>query len=366
MNASELERARKRAIAKKAIGKFALNLDGLAVFTEAATGNYLYTPIIAALAGASRVFAVTGDSEYGRKEEVQAQTVAEAALMKVDDRITVLHAKDANSLGACDIITNSGFVRPITRDMIYLLKPTAVIPLMWETWEYRPQDLDLAACRERGILVMGTDEHHAALDLFRSIGFKVCKLLFDAGLSVYQDRLLLVASGDYGDSIAGFFIDNRISFDRLVLDDRILARHSPFVRTRSEVLQSLAEYDAIIVAEMYNNVEILSAQGVIPTTLVSELNPLLQILFVCGSVDSADVARKGLAMFPAVARPFGYVRVSADYLGSKPSLELITAGLKVGEVMARCRLKGLSVDETIRIALRDSPAQAFREGAIDG
>jgi hypothetical protein len=364
MNAIELERTRKREFAKKAIIKFDLNLDGLTVFTEAATGNYLYTPIIAALAGADRVFAVTSDSEYGKKEEVKARTVEEAVEMKVDSRITVLFTKDPGSLTACDILTNSGFVRPITREMISSLKPTAVIPLMWETWEHRPQELDLPACQENGILVMGTDEHHPTLNLFHSIGFKVCKLLFEAGLSVYQDRMLLVGSGDYGDSIAGFFIDNKISFDRLVLDDRVQARHRPFIRTRNEVLQSLAEYDALIVAEMYNNVDILAAEGVIPTRLLRESNPLIHVLFICGSVNTVDLAKDNLILYPDDARPFGHIRVSADYLGWKPTLDLIAAGLKVGEVMARCRLRGLDIDETIHVTLRDSPAQAFEEENI--
>lgn len=75
MNPTDFDRARMRKVVKKAIKKFNLDLKGLTVFTEAATGNYLYTSIISALAGSDRVFAVTGDSKYGKKDEVAEQTL---------------------------------------------------------------------------------------------------------------------------------------------------------------------------------------------------------------------------------------------------------------------------------------------------
>jgi len=361
VDAAKIEQERKRKFVKRAIKKFRLNLEGLTVFTEAATGNYKYTPIIAALAGAKHVFAITGDSTYGKKEDVKTQTLKEAQEMGVANKLRIIFNKDVSCLRKSDIITNSGFVRPITREMISFMKPTAVIPLMWETWEFRPEDLDLTACREKGILVMGTNEHHPSLNLWHSMGFKICKLLFNAGFSVYQDNLLLVASGDYGDSIANFFINNGVRFDRLVLDGGVPQRQRPFIRTREEVLSRLGEYDVLIVAEMHNPIDIISAKGLIPTGVLKAVNPLIQIIFVCGLVNSDDIVKEGLAMYPPDVSPFGYIRVSAEYLGWKPTLELNTAGLRVGEVMARCRLLGMSTSETVRIALRDSPAQAFEE-----
>ena len=361
MNPADIERKRKWEFIRKAINKFNLNLEGLTVFTEAATGNYLYTPIIAALAGAERVFAVTADSKYGKKEEIKEQTLKEAEELGVAGTIDVIFEKDAGFLSKSDIITNSGFVRPIIREMVSCMKPTAVIPLMWETWEFRLEELDLAACREKGILVMGTNEHHPSLDLFRSIGFKVCKLLFETGLSVYNDKLLLIASGDIGSSIADFFINNRISFDRIVFDGDIPQHQKAFVCPREYVIQHLSEYDAVIIAELRHDVDILSKDGFIPTKLLKEANPLIQIVYTCGRASKDDIIAEGLALYPPDIKPFGYIAASADYLGARPTLELSAAGLKVGEVMARCRLKGKSIGETIDYALHHSPADAFGE-----
>ncbi len=100
MNFIDIEKGRKQKVVKRAIEKFDLNLEGLTVFTEAATGNYLYTPIAAALAGAEQVFAITEDSKYGKKEDVKRQTMEEAKELGVDGKITVLFGKDIRSICA--------------------------------------------------------------------------------------------------------------------------------------------------------------------------------------------------------------------------------------------------------------------------
>lgn len=58
----------------------------------------------------------------------------------------VIFRKDKEIFGKSDLITNTGFVRPIDREMISLMKRTAVIPLIWKTRELREADLDLQAC----------------------------------------------------------------------------------------------------------------------------------------------------------------------------------------------------------------------------
>jgi hypothetical protein len=359
MNSIDAETRRKREFIKKAIRKFSLNLEGLTVFTEAATGNYLYTPIIASLAGANHVFAVTQDSKYGKKEAVKRQTLKEAEELGVANKIAVLFEKDKDCLSKSDIITNSGFVRPIAREMISWMKPTAVIPLMWETWELRPQDLDMEACREKGILVLGTNEHHPQLNLFSSTGFLVCKLLFETGFDVYKDRLLLISSGSLGSSIADFFIKNEISFDRVVFDNKVPQHQAKFMHSREEVVNNLDSYDAIIIAEHQHDIDILSKNGFIATGLLKQRNPLVQIIHICGSISKEDIIKEGLELYPENIAPFGYMTVSADYLGYKSTIGLNTAGLKVGEVMARCRLSGMSVKDTIKYALENSPAMDF-------
>ena len=358
-----IERLRKKTIVEKTIAKFNLDLSGLTVFTEAATNNYQYTPIISAVAGAQRVFAITRGSKYGNKEDIRRDTMELAKQFGVEDRIEVIFEKDSKAIRSSDIITNSGFVRPIDRAMISQMKSTAVIPLMWETWEYRKSELDLDVCREKGILVLGTDEHNPLLNLFHSNGFLICKLLFDKGMGVYKDNLLLISSGLIGDSAADFFINNNIQFKRIVFDDNVPENKKPYLLNENQIEEEISNFDAIIIAEHHHNVDILSQSGLINPNILKEKNPTVQIIHICGAVNKEDMLNAGLSFYPNDIAPFGYMTISPDYLGSKTVFELITAGLKVGEVMARCRLNGMSIRETIAYTLENAPAMDFPDSS---
>ena len=60
---------RAKRLMEEAIEKFHLNLTGFSVLTEAASGNYVFTPLICALAGAKEVIAFTKDSVYASKDK---------------------------------------------------------------------------------------------------------------------------------------------------------------------------------------------------------------------------------------------------------------------------------------------------------
>ena len=50
--------------------------------------------------------------------------------------------KDAAPLEDADIVTNSGHLRPLDEEAVGRMKPGAAIPLMYEAWELRPDDVD--------------------------------------------------------------------------------------------------------------------------------------------------------------------------------------------------------------------------------
>src|SRR5579859_5764146 len=109
-----------------------LRLDGLTVLTEAATGAYVVTPVLAAMAGAKKVYAIAVDTRYGTTKDIAEQTAAVATLVGVQDRIELIGAKDRNIVGQADIITNSGHVRPIDAQTVDWMKPGTVVSLMYE------------------------------------------------------------------------------------------------------------------------------------------------------------------------------------------------------------------------------------------
>ena len=140
------------------------------MLTEAASGAYAVTPILAAMSGAPRVFALARDSRYGSVAEVGDGLMKLARCAQIEERIHIITPKNREIVAEADIITNSGQLRPIDREMIGWMKRSAVIALMYEAWELRTEDIDVAACAERGIAVAGTNERHPAVDVFSFLG----------------------------------------------------------------------------------------------------------------------------------------------------------------------------------------------------
>src|SRR5439155_6716475 len=93
-------------------------------------------------------------------------------------------------------------VRPIDAATVGLMKPTAVLPLMYESWEYRPSDVDLSACRDRGICIAGTNECHPSVEVFAYLGIMAVKLLLDAGVEVHGSSVLVLCDNPFGPYLA--------------------------------------------------------------------------------------------------------------------------------------------------------------------
>ena len=81
---------------------------------------------------------------------------------------------------------------------------------------------------------------------------------------------------------------------------------------------------------------------------------------IAGNVDAKALRTSGLRFLPERINPFPYESYGAARLGPRPVLHLYSAGLKVGEAMARVRLDGASPEEAAQRALASSPAMDFQ------
>lgn len=343
-------------VLRQIVEEFDLDLNGLGIYTEAATGAYLHTPILAAMGGARKVHALAADSSFGPKEAVREQTLAEADRLGVADRLEVALEKTPEDVADCDVFTNSGSVRPIDREMISWMKPTAVVPLMWETWEFREADLDLGECRRRGILVLGTHESTPPLSMYSYPGHMAMKLVYELGLEGHRTRVLLLGGGNLGQSIHDHF--RRVDVEVGWFSDTH-ERSGPYDSLHDHFLAEGGAYDVAIVAEHERDVLLMGDGGLVTFDEIRQVCPLLRIGVISGNLDVAGLKASSLAYCPDDVRPFGYMSYQPYHLGPRPVLELYAGGLKVGESMARARLRGLSVDEAAAWALAHSPAMDF-------
>jgi hypothetical protein len=312
-----LDPRRLAALMRAAVRRLDLDLEGRVVVTEAATGAYAITPVLAALAGAREVRAVAADSPYGTAADVAADTQRVAGCAGVAGRIELVTDKAAVRLGDADIVTNSGHLRPLDGAMVARMKPGAAIPLMYEGWELRAGDVDVGACRRRGIRVGGTNECHPAVDVFSYLGMMAVKLLTDAGVSVYGSRLLLLCDNPFAAYIA-----------------RGLAASGAKVETRPELVAGAVPEgcDAVVVAVRPGGGPALAGAQ---ARELARTAPGAVVVQYWGDVDRTALRAAGVPLWPQRRPRPGHMGILPSAIGPEPIVRLQSAGLKVGEVLTR-------------------------------
>jgi hypothetical protein len=340
-------------LVERAIGAFDLSLSGLRILTEAATGYYKLTPLIAALAGAEHVYALAADSRYGRACEIREETLRLAVLWGVGERVSVLLSREDQRVVLADVVTNLGFVRPLDANFLRRLKSGAVIPLMWETWEYRAEDLDLMECRRLGIPVLGTNEHHPDLRIFEYIGHIALKMLFAVEIEVFRSRVVVVGGGEFAEQVVAALSNAGAEVARVDPGER-----GALASDTSK--SALRQADAVVVIEHHSRRMLIGQDGDISADELYELNRAATIIHICGGVDEAALRATGLNCYPGTFATAGYMSVATDYVGPRPLIDLHTAGLKVGEEMARAMaFYSGAFDVELAVLSKSSLAQGF-------
>lgn len=349
---------RELRIIKEQIERCGLDLTGLTVITELAGGAYGYNCLLPVIAGAKKVIAVGKTSRYGKYEDIERHTLDICRTHGFPlDRLETVNELLPRHWEQADIVTNSGFVRPITADHMDMMKQTAVIPLMWETWEFRDNDLDLNAALEKNILVLGTDESAEGAALTPYGGMMALKLLMEMNLEVYHNRVILLGGGIIGESMFDALQTNRAECHWFV--ETIENEYQEAYKNIPDRKDLFAQADAVIFAEHRFNRTIIGQDTGLDFPELARLNPELKIGIVAGNIDIDGLKESGLYYYPHEIKSFGYMSFQAHQLGPAPIIELFAAGIRVGQVMARCREQGKSLEETVEFTLHHSPAMDF-------
>jgi len=302
----------------EAIGRFALDLHGMTVLTEAASGPFVVTPLIAARAGGS-VIAVTRDSSFGPAGEVHDYTTQWARRMGLARQIEVHIGAGMDRAGDADLITNLGFVRPIDAEFVDRMRPGAAVSLMCEPWEVRPEDVDVGACREADVAVLGTNERDPRLDTFRFVGMLALKLLLELGVEVLLSRVLVVSSEPFATPILEVL-------NGAGADTRLLDVTSGCDLREQSVLDGCRRLDAIVLAEHRDRRPLIGGATGIPIDVLERSGAALA--HIAGAIEDPHTR---LRKHPPRDAPPGRMTVTTDAVGPRPVVDLHTAGLSVGQ-----------------------------------
>lgn len=303
-------------IARQAVAECGVDLSGVRVLTEAATGPYVVTPVLAALAGAE-VDAVTRTTRYGTVAEVVRQTLGLAELAGVRDRIRVHEGLTPALVGAADVVTNSGHLRPLDARVVGWMRPDAVVPLMFEAWEIDlgRDDVDLDALRARGVRFAGTNERNPAVGVFGFLGPMAVRLLTDAAVAVRGCRVAVLCDNPFRDYLR---------------DGLTAAGADVTVTDRPAGLELTEDLDAVLVALRPTGRPVLSSADV---DRVAALAPTAVLAQFWGDLPREHCYRLGVPVVPAPAPPAGHMGVLPSAVGPEPVVRLQAGGLRVAAVL---------------------------------
>jgi hypothetical protein len=321
----------------KRVEALSLNLKGKTVLTEAASGAYVVTPVLAALAGA-KVFAFTKTTRYGTVEEVFAKTreLAESYTGKALD-ITYIDKLTKDIIAQADIITNSGHLRPLNEEMLKYAKDTAVIPLMYEAWEWREADMDIRYIRKRGFRLGATNERHPEVDVFNYLGDMAVKQIFDAGLCPYKNKFILLCNNDFGPYMAK--VISRVCDGLAVID-----KDENKDRYKFDNVDWIGGFPNITIPEKYRDAEaVIFTAYPFDQNWIGEGTPISVqalkeqmkdpfVLRYAGDIDEAACSSNGLRFFPEHVHS-GHMGILPSAIGNDPIIRLQAGGLKAGELL---------------------------------
>ena len=299
-----------------ALQRCRLDLTGCNVVTEAATGAYVVTAVLAAAAGA-HVTAIAGTTRHGTADEARAWTERAVRAVQPRGSVQIVEQLDRDVLAEADIVTNTGHVRPLDAALVAQLKPTAVVPLMMEAWEVEAgrADVDLAALRRRGIAFAGTNERHPPVGVFEYLGVMAVKLLIDAGVPVHDNDLVLLCDNPFRP-----YLERTLE----TCGAAVTALSSP------ELLAHVTSADAVVLAMTPAARPRLAREHL---ELLAERFPGTVVAQFFGDIDHAAAHELGVPCWPQPAPPPGHMGVLPSDIGPDPIVRLQAGGLKVGQVL---------------------------------
>ncbi|WP_454254978.1 hypothetical protein [Pseudomonas sp. Marseille-Q8238] len=321
--------ARELRLIREFIDHLSIDLGGAVVVTEAGSGPFLYSALVAAMAGARKVYAVAPDSYHATHEMLFKEISLRCQEWGLNDGcIEVIDSRDKIPHGI-DIFLNLGFVRPLDRDLISRGSECAVVSYMSEAWEYRPGDLDLEFCRTKGIAVAGVNEDFDGFGVFSSCGQLALKLIFEAGLEVAGCRFAVLSNDPFGVVIVKALKANAANVI-LVKDASCLSE------------ETISSVDALVVAT-YSAEENVLERSPYTVEEIHSLNSSLKVIQFSGSLDVKEILKAGISIYPVDCLGPYRMAKTLSYLGSRPVIALHSLGLKVGELIYNSRRTGVPV-----------------------
>jgi len=327
------------AMMQRRIEALGLNLQGRTVLTEAATGPYVVTALLAAMAGAE-VYAYAADNRHSSAAQALAELDAcwdDPALTHLQSMVHPIPDLHPDVIRRANVITNSGNLRPLDRHKMAFAADDTVVPLMFESWEWRGDDLDIDYLRSRNIRVVATNERHPDVDVFGYLGEMAVQLAHRAGKALHNNRVVVVTNNPFGPYLVRTLSSLAAGTGVIDLGENRGAYAGLDVQwlgdfPRIDDLGVFRDSVAVVVALYPFEQEWISESGPLHPAAVAGAFDVPVVLRFAGHLDVSSLDRHGIEFYPQQVAP-GHMGILPSALGWDPIIRLQAAGLRAAQAV---------------------------------
>jgi hypothetical protein len=295
-------------IIDQAIKKLKLDLTGKTILTELGTNSFLFMPLIPAMANAKKVYAWSLNID----ENTKTFCLDKAKKLGLENNIEIfINEKPNYTISEADIITNSFPIRPLNKEFLKKTKSGCVIPLMFESWEKRNEDIDFDYCIENNIKVAGTCED------FKSIGPLCIKLALNAEYEIYQNNIIIWSDDSFGYEAYRAF--KNFGAKRVILTKDI-----------NYIYNNFTDIDFLFICDYQ---EKRSYDMILDFKKLKEINNLFGVVHLIGDINPNKFKEYKINLYPNNQGYSKKMTKTLDYLGLNPVLNLQVSSFKVAQNM---------------------------------
>lgn len=320
MDKREISRIEK--IINESISVMQMDLKGKTILTEVGSEYFAFTPVIALKAGADKVFAWVRDSRFGTAKDIVEKCLEIMKYLNVEGNLEFgINERPRRHVAEADIITNLGFVRPLNKELLSLVKPDVAISGMCEAWELRPSDIDITYCKEHKLKLAGTWENHPDLKIFDGCGHLAVKMALEAGFEVYQNNIIVWSNDHFGEVVVREF-------------KNFGARSVIQTVKPEELYDNLADSDFIFFCDYNEKRKLIGKEGIIDISKMQGINGGVGLVHLYGHFDRDELVNENISLYPDKNGQASCMTYTLAHLGPLLMIKLHAAGLKVGQCLS--------------------------------
>lgn len=313
-----------KELARQYIAKYSLNLEGYNVLVPAIAKEPMLPGIIAGMAGA--------DTIYVYDESLDINKSCQPLPGEHNFTLKLIGSVSHEVLNSVNIVVKNSKM-PLKDDKLgSMVKKDAVVAMLPDDLDFtNARGINLQACQEKNINIIGLNPEDEGLSLYKHFGQQIIKRCHKLGLDVCSSKILLIGNGS--------LLDATLSLLK-ACGAIVYVYNTGVLSDQSHVLKHLKGLDAIVVMDYpLSKKQIIGIKGIVPIPDIIDSCPLVKIIHIAGKIETGALKLGNIAYSPENAEQDS-LSLEFSELGERGMTEIITASLKASEEFLENRKNG--------------------------